>query len=98
MSRILIDLVEFETALDKEETFAQMHGKNSAYVKGIRAAKKIALSCKDENENVPIKPEKGGIPIASTWWYMCGNCKTGLNPGDKYCHECGRAIDWNVEL
>lgn len=47
MSKILIDLVELETALNKTETDAEMSGKNHAFVKGIRAAKKIALACKD---------------------------------------------------
>ena len=47
MSKILIDLVELETALNKTETDAEMSGKNHAFVKGIRAAKKIALTCKD---------------------------------------------------
>ena len=46
-NKILIDLVELETALSKAETDAEMSGKNHAYVKGLRAAKKIALSCND---------------------------------------------------
>ncbi len=46
-NKILIDLVELETALSKAETDAEMSGKNHAYVKGLRAAKKIALSCDD---------------------------------------------------
>ena len=69
MSKILIDLVEFETALNKTEMDAEMSGKNHAFVKGIRAAKKIALACKD-TEIVQCNDCK---------WYderisMCDNC------------------------
>ena len=61
MNKIMIDLVDLEYALEKAETYAEMEGKNRAYVKGIRQAKKIALSMKDESledqeESVPLKP------------------------------------------
>lgn len=69
MSKILIDLVELETALNKTETYAEMSGKNHAFVKGIRAAKKIALACKD-TEIVQCKD--------------CVNCIKEPN-GELYC-------------
>lgn len=30
----------------------------------------------------------------STWWYVCGECHTGLDYSDKYCRQCGRRILW----
>ena len=27
-----------------------------------------------------------------TWYYVCGNCMTAIDPADKYCRECGRRI------
>lgn len=41
----------------------------------------------------PVEPEiQTGSGVS--WWYICGNCKTALNPKDKFCHECGRRIKW----
>ena len=42
--------------------------------------------------NEPVKPEREGSGI--TWWYVCGSCRTVINPNDKYCHECGRKVKW----
>ena len=28
----------------------------------------------------------------STWWYVCGQCHTAIDPSDKYCRQCGREI------
>lgn len=41
-----------------------------------------------------VKPEKEYSGSGITWWNVCGNCKTAINPNDKYCHECGRAVKW----
>lgn len=27
-------------------------------------------------------------------WWACGNCQAPINPEDKFCHECGRAVKW----
>ena len=29
-----------------------------------------------------------------TWYYVCGECHTGIDTRDKYCRECGRRIKW----
>ena len=39
----------------------------------------------------PAREHSGG---GTTWWNVCGNCKTAINPNDKFCHECGRAVMW----
>ena len=41
-------------------------------------------------EFVEIIDSDGG----KTHWYACGGCKSPINPGDRYCHECGRAVKW----
>lgn len=44
-----------------------------------------------EPELVSVKDSDGG----ETHWYVCGKCKALINPGDKYCHECGREVKWD---
>lgn len=29
-----------------------------------------------------------------TQWYVCTGCDASVNPGDKYCHECGKVLVW----
>ena len=48
-------------------------------------------------EQEPVKPEQEHSGGGTTWWNVCGACRTAINPNDKYCHECGRAIDWNLQ-
>ena len=52
-----------------------------------------ALSLLKEQE--PVEPERAHSGGGSTWWNVCGSCKTAINPNDKFCHECGRAVKWN---
>ena len=42
----------------------------------------------------PLAPEIEGS--GATWWHVCGNCHTGINPNAKYCHQCGRAVKWDA--
>lgn len=46
----------------------------------------------------PVKSEFGGLPsgtIGCTRWYICGQCKYEIDPGDKFCRHCGRAVKWD---
>ena len=45
-------------------------------------------------EQEAIKPEREHSGSGVTWWNVCGNCKTAINPNDKFCHECGRPVLW----
>jgi hypothetical protein len=45
-------------------------------------------------EQEAVKPEREHSGSGVTWWNVCGNCKTAINPNDKFCHECGRAVKW----
>lgn len=51
----------------------------------------IALLEARKPEPVSIKDSDGG----KTHWYVCGSCKAPINPGDKYCHECGKMVKWD---
>lgn len=50
----------------------------------------LELLKEQEPERVEIVDSDGG----RTHWYVCGGCKTPINPGDRFCHECGRAVKW----
>lgn len=41
-----------------------------------------------------VKPGKEHSSSGVTWWNVCGNCKTAINPNDKFCHECGKPVLW----
>ena len=45
-------------------------------------------------EQEAVKPEREHSGGGTTWWNVCGNCRTAINPNDKYCHECGKAVKW----
>lgn len=45
-------------------------------------------------EQEAVAPEREHSGGGTTWWNVCGNCKTAINPNDKFCHECGRAVKW----
>lgn len=34
---------------------------------------------------------EGGEEI---WWFVCGECRSAIDPKDKFCRECGRKIIW----
>ena len=50
----------------------------------------LALLKEQEHVRVEIVDSDGG----RTHWYVCGGCKTPINQGDRFCHECGRKMKW----
>jgi hypothetical protein len=34
------------------------------------------------------------ISGAGSWWYVCGKCKMPIDPMDKFCRHCGKAVNW----
>lgn len=53
------------------------------------------LELAEAEDTLVAKPVQAEIEGSnSTWWYVCGECHTALNPHDKYCHECGRCVKW----
>ena len=43
----------------------------------------------------PVKPKREHSGSGVTWWNVCGSCRTAINPNDKFCHECGRKVEWD---
>jgi hypothetical protein len=33
---------------------------------------------------------------AGTWWYECGHCNKQIDPYDKFCRHCGKAVKWDA--
>ena len=60
---------------------------------GLNVAISFSLSA-PVKEREPVRPEREHSGGGSTWWNVCGNCKTAINPNDKFCHECGRPLKW----
>jgi len=56
----------------------------------VRNIAKAALELLKEQE--PVEPRIQTSSSGVTWWNVCGNCQTAINPNDKYCHECGRPV------
>ncbi len=44
----------------------------------------------EQSKQVPAEIEGGG----SSWWHVCGECRTIINSRDKFCRECGHRIKW----
>lgn len=93
-NKILIDLVELETALSKAETDAEMSGKNHAYAKGLRAAKKIALSCDNaliRCKDCKHRPRTGPIYLLNEIRYWCALCRCWTTD-DWFCADGERSL------
>lgn len=48
-------------------------------------------------EQEPIKPQitgHGEFETEGSCWYECGDCGTPIDPDDKYCRKCGKAVKW----
>ena len=56
-------------------------------------AKEMAEELLKERE--AVRPERQHSGGGTTWWNICGNCRTAINPNDKFCHECGKAVKWD---
>ena len=57
-------------------------------------ASEICRKAADNLQQDPVEAElEGG---GHTWWYVCGECHTAIDPRDKFCRECGRRINWGT--
>ena len=49
-------------------------------------------------EQEAVEPQKTPFPDASrsdgSWFYVCGECSKPIDPMDKFCRWCGRAVKW----
>lgn len=75
----------FDYWLDKHGYLSQLE------LERVRQIKADALAILKEPEAVEPEIQTGS---GVSWWYICGKCKTALNPKDKYCSRCGREVKW----
>lgn len=50
-------------------------------------------------EQEPVKPKKWipkGQAFTMVRGYYCPVCDTSVVRGDRFCHWCGRGLDWNA--
>lgn len=52
------------------------------------------------NGEDPIEPKIYSPKSKTVWsnWYVCGSCENPVDPGDKYCRHCGKAIKWDKPI
>lgn len=53
-----------------------------------------AIALLKEHEAVKPYIAGSGESFETTWWYECGNCNKPIDPNDKFCRHCGRAVKW----
>ena len=45
-----------------------------------------------------VVPQKAPFPDASrsdgSWYFICGACGKPIDPNDKFCRWCGKAVKW----
>lgn len=87
LERDALELLKEQKDMGKELTDAieLIHKKNARIIELTDLLK----------EQEPVKPEREHSGGGTTWWNVCGHCKTAINPNDKYCHECGRSVKWD---
>ena len=77
--------------LNTQISVSEGMGADFVYITKKEAEKCLELAEAEHTllmEPVQANVEGGG----NSWWYVCGECRSSLNPGDKYCHECGRKV------
>lgn len=70
---------------------------NPVPVTGYEVEKACYLAVTALKRELPCKPKKhngGGDSV--TWWYVCGDCGHAISPGENYCGNCGRKVDWDA--
>lgn len=67
----------------------------SDYYKCTGFLARDALELLKEQEPVKPKMHNGGGK-SPTWWYVCGACGHDIDPKDKFCRECGKAVKWDA--
>ena len=77
--------------LDTQIKAADAMGSEFVYIRKKEAEVCLELAEVEDTimaEPVPVEIEGGG----RSWWYVCGECHTAIDPGDKFCRQCGRKV------
>lgn len=59
------------------------------------SACKNCLNNSDSSELNRVYTIYTPIKVKPTIQYWCNNCDSILTPYQKYCHNCGKEIDWS---
>jgi len=51
--------------------------------------------CELKETQEPIKASIKDSDGGTTHWYVCGYCHASIQPGDNFCHDCGKAVAWD---
>ncbi len=79
------------SAIEKAKTQSKENAQDAIIVPFKEANMIIDLL----KEQEAVRPERQCSGGGTTWWNVCGNCRTAINPNDKFCHECGKRVKWN---
>lgn len=61
---------------------------------GVLTKCKNALALLKAEEQKPISASIVDSDGGLMHWWACGNCQAPINPEDRFCHECGKAVAW----
>ena len=82
----------------KEHLYTQIEASKRIDSRWVYILREEAMKCyilADAQETLVADPVHPDVKKeGSEWWYVCGECQTGVNKGDRFCHECGRRIMW----
>lgn len=67
-----------------------------ATISGVMIRDLLSLLKRQEFQYAPVIRGITDLNGYTHHWYDCGVCGKTINPYDKYCHECGRAVKWDV--
>ena len=97
---LTVDGVSF--ALDQYQTVISeiTHGRMSKLSYYARDILSVAndVQCNGCELKEPQEPIKASIKDSdggTTHWYVCGYCQAPIQPGDNFCHDCGKAVAWD---
>lgn len=45
-------------------------------------------------EQEAVAPNIVNSDVFWSCWYVCGSCDNPIDPGDKFCRHCGKAVKW----
>ena len=51
----------------------------------------VALMAREPINAIVVNSDPSG---AGSWWYACGKCNMPIDPVDKFCRHCGKAVKW----
>ena len=68
---------------------------NNGYGGWCAIIRKTVALLKQEAVEPYITGNGESFETAETWWYECGNCNKPIDPNDKFCRHCGKAVKWS---